>query len=86
MAAATRGYPKVGDEPFPGAQGYNRQLQTFMNEGGHVYACRFSAAALYGMREIDMMEGVKAINPLDVLDSVLTARRQNALIMQTWTV
>ena len=23
MAAATRGYPKVGDEPFPGAQGYN---------------------------------------------------------------
>ena len=65
---------------------YNRQLQTFMNEGGHVYACRFSAAALYGMREIDMMEGVKAINPLDVLDSVLTARRQNALVMQTWTV
>jgi len=86
MAAATRGYPKVGDEPFPGAQAYNRQLQTFMNEGGHVYACRFSAAALYGMREIDMMEGVKAINPLDVLDSVLTARRQNALVMQTWTV
>jgi uncharacterized repeat protein (TIGR04044 family) len=86
MAAATRGYPKVGDEPFPGALGYNRQLQTFMDEGGHVYACRFSAAALYGMREIDMMEGVKAINPLDVLDSVLTARRQNALIMQTWTV
>ena len=33
-----------------------------------------------------VMEGVKAINPLDVLDSVLTARRQNALIMQTWTV
>jgi uncharacterized repeat protein (TIGR04044 family) len=50
MAAATRGYPKVGDEPFPGALGYNKQLQTFMNEGGHVYACRFSAAALYGMR------------------------------------
>jgi uncharacterized repeat protein (TIGR04044 family) len=68
MAAATRGYPKVGDEPFPGAQAYNRQLQTFMNEGGHVYACRFSAAALYGMREIDMMEGVKAIEQLDVLD------------------
>ena len=86
MASATRGYPKVGDEPFPGAMAYNKQLQTFMDEGGHVYACRFSAAALYGMREIDMMEGVKPINPLDVLDSVLTARRQNALIMQTWTL
>ncbi len=86
MASATRGYPKVGDEAFPGSQGYNKQLQTFMNEGGKVYACRFSAAALYGMREIDMMEGVKPINPLDVLDAQLTARRQGALVMQTWTV
>lgn len=86
MASATRGYPRVGDEPFPGAMGYNRQLQTFMNEGGHVYACRFSAAALYGMREIDMMEGVKPINPLDVLDATLTARREGALVLQTWTV
>ena len=86
MASASRGFPTVGDEAFPGALGYNKQLQTFMDEGGKVYACRFSAAALYGMREIDMMEGVKPINPLDVLDSVLTARRQNALIMQTWTV
>ncbi len=86
MASAARGYPKVGDEAFPGALGYNKQLQTFMDEGGHVYACRFSAAALYGMREIDMMEGVRPINPLDVLDAVLTARRSGALIMQTWTV
>ncbi len=86
MAAATRGYPRVGDEPFPGALAYNKQLQTFMDEGGHVYACRFSAAALYGMREIDMMEGVKPINPLDVLDATLTARRQGALVLQTWTL
>jgi uncharacterized repeat protein (TIGR04044 family) len=86
MASAARGYPKVGDEAFPGALQYNKQLKTFMDEGGHVYACRFSAAALYGMREIDMMEGVKPINPLDVLDAVLTARRSGALIMQTWTV
>jgi uncharacterized repeat protein (TIGR04044 family) len=86
MASATRGYPKVGDEPFPGGLAYNKQLQTFMDEGGKVYACRFSAAALYGMREIDMMEGVKPINPLDVLDAQLTARREGALVMQTWTI
>ena len=86
MASAARGYPTVGDEAFPGALGYNKQLQTFMDEGGHVYACRFSAAALYGMREIDMMEGVKPINPLDVLDATLTARREGALVLQTWTV
>ena len=86
MASAARGYPKVGDEPFPGGLSYNKQLQTFMDEGGKVYACRFSAAALYGMREIDMMEGVKPINPLDVLDAQLTARREGALVLQTWTV
>ena len=86
MASASRGFPTVGDEAFPGALGYNKQLQTFMNEGGKVYACRFSAAMLYGMREVDMMEGVKPINPLDVLDAQLTARREGALVMQTWTV
>jgi uncharacterized repeat protein (TIGR04044 family) len=86
MASATRGFPKVGDAPFAGAQAYNEQLQTFMGEGGHVYACRFSAAALYGMREIDMIEGVKAVNPLDILDIILTARSENALILQTFTV
>ena len=86
IAAGTRGYPRVGDEPFPGEQAYNKQLKTFMDEGGHVYACRFSAAALYGMREIDMMPGVTPINPLDVLDATLTARRQGALVLQTWTI
>lgn len=86
MASATRGFPKVGDEAFPGNLGYNKQLQTFMDEGGKVYACRFSAAALYGMREVDMMEGVRPISPLDVLDANLTARREGALVMQTWTV
>lgn len=86
MASASRGYPKVGDEAFPGHMNYNNQLQTFMNEGGKVYACRFSAAALYGMREVDMIEGVKPINPLDVLDATLTARREGALVMQTWNM
>jgi uncharacterized repeat protein (TIGR04044 family) len=86
MASASRGFPTVGDEAFPGALGYNKQLQTFMNEGGKVYACRFSAAMLYGMREVDMMEGVRPVNPLDILDAQLTARREGALVMQTWTV
>lgn len=86
MASASRGFPTVGDEAFPGALGYNKQLTTFMGEGGKVYACRFSAAMLYGMREVDMMEGVKPVNPLDILDAQLTARREGALVMQTWTV
>jgi len=86
IAAATRGYPKVGDEGFPGNLTYNKQLQQFMSEGGKVYACRFSAAALYGMREIDMLEGVKPINPRDVLDAAITAWREHALTLNTWTM
>jgi uncharacterized repeat protein (TIGR04044 family) len=84
--ANTRGYPKVGDEGFPGNLTYNKQLQTFMDEGGKVYACRFSAAALYGMREVDMMDGVQPINPRDVLDATITAWKEKALVLNTWTV
>src|SRR6266498_3892778 len=86
IAAATRGYPRVGDEAFPGNMNYNRQLQTFMDEGGKVYACRFSAAALYGMRESDMLKGVKPIHPRDVLDAALTAWKEGAFVLNTWNI
>lgn len=86
MASATRGFPTVGAEAFPGHMNYNGQLQTFMKEGGKVYSCRFAMAALYGMRETDLIEGVIPMHPLDVLDANLTARREGALVMQTWTL
>jgi len=50
MASGTRGFPKVGDEGFPGNMNYNNLLRRFMDEGGHAYACRFSAAALSAAR------------------------------------
>jgi uncharacterized repeat protein (TIGR04044 family) len=86
MASATRGFPNVGDEAFPGHLNYNNQLQTIMNEGGKIYACRFSAAALYGMREVDMMEGVIPIHPRDVADSAIQAWKEGAFVMNTWNV
>ena len=86
MASATRGFPTVGSEAFPGHMNYNNQLKTFMKEGGKIYACRFAMAALYGMRETDLIEGVIPAHPLDVLDANLTARREGALVMQTWTL
>ena len=86
IASATRGFPKVGDEAFPGNMNYNRQLQTFMDEGGKVYACRFSAAALYGMRESDMLKGVKPIHPRDVLGAALTAWKEGAFVLNTWNI
>jgi uncharacterized repeat protein (TIGR04044 family) len=86
IASGTRGYPSVGNEGFPGNLSMNKQLQVLMKEGAKIYACRFAMGALYGMREDDLIEGVKAFNPLDVLDSALTAWRDKAFQLNTWTV
>ena len=86
MASGTRGFPKVGDEAFPGHMAINNQIAKFMEEGGKVYACRFAAGALYGFPEANFMPGVKPFHPLDVLDSALTAWRQKAFQLNTWTL
>jgi uncharacterized repeat protein (TIGR04044 family) len=86
MASGTRGFPHVGDEAFPGHMAINNQLKTLLNEGAHIYACRFAAGALYGFPEDLLLDGVKPFHPLDVLDSALTAWRQKAFQLNTWTV
>lgn len=86
MAHAGRGFPKVGSEGFPGNLSFNKQLRTIMNEGGKIYLCRFAMAALYGMRETDVMEGARPFNPLDVLDITIEHWRAGALVLNTWTV
>jgi len=86
MASGTRGYPGVGDEAFPGHLAINNQLKTIVKEGGTVYACRFAMGALYGFREDDLIPGVRAFNPLDVLDAALAAWRAGAFQLNTWTV
>ena len=60
----------------------NNQLRTFMDEGGTVYACRFASGALYGFPENLFMEGVTPFHPLDVLDSALTAWREQGVPAQ----
>ena len=81
-----RGFPKLGDEAFPGHQNYEAQLNKFMEEGGKVYACRFALQALYGLGEGALLEGIIPINPLDVLDIQLLHRKEGALIIHTWTM
>jgi uncharacterized repeat protein (TIGR04044 family) len=81
-----RGFPKLGDEAFPGAQNFNGQIKRFMSEGGKVYACRFALQALYGHGEGALIEGIRPINPLDVLDIILLHRKDNAFILDTWTL
>ncbi|HVL01794.1 MAG TPA: MSMEG_0572/Sll0783 family nitrogen starvation response protein [Dongiaceae bacterium] len=81
-----RGFPTLGDEAFPGHQNFNNQLKKFMAEGGKVFACRFALQALYGHGEPSLIEGIRPINPLDVLDLKLLHIRANAVIIDTWTV
>lgn len=81
-----RGFPTLGDEAFPGHLAVNKQIMKFMEEGGKVYACRFALQALYGHGEPSLIEGIRPISPLDVLDIVLLHRRDNAFILDTWTV
>lgn len=81
-----RGFPKLGDEAFPGHLNFNNQIKKFIAEGGKVYACRFALQALYGHGEPSLIEGITPISPLDVLDLVLLHRRDNAFILDTWTL
>ena len=81
-----RGFPKLGDEAFPGHGNFNNTLTKFMAEGGKVYACCFALQALYGHGEGALIEGVRGVNPLDVLDIILLHRKANAFILDTWTL
>ena len=81
-----RGFPTLGDEAFPGAQNFNKQIAKFIDEGGKVYACRFALQALYGHGEPSLIPGIRAISPLDVLDLKLLHVRDNAIILDTWTL
>ena len=81
-----RGFPTLGDEAFPGHLNMNNQIVKFMSEGGKVYCCRFALQALYGHGEPSLIEGIRPIAPTDVLDIVLLHKRDNAVIIDTWTV
>jgi uncharacterized repeat protein (TIGR04044 family) len=81
-----RGFPKLGDEAFPGHMAYSDRLTKFMDEGGKIFACRFALQALYGLGEPNLLAGIKPISPLDVLDIQLIHRKEGAFIFDTWTV
>ena len=81
-----RGFPKIGDEAFAGHLNFNNQIEKFIAEGGKVFACRFALQALYGHGEPSLIPGIQPISPLDVLDLVLLHRRDNAFILDTWTL
>lgn len=81
-----RGFPKLGDDAFPGHLNFNNRIEKIIADGGKVYACRFALQALYGHGEGALIPGVIPINPLDVLDIVLLHRKEGAFILNTWTL
>lgn len=81
-----RGFPTLGAEAFPGHLAMNNQIEKIMAEGGKAYACRFALQALYGNGEPALIPGITPISPLDVLDLILLHRRDNAFILNTWTL
>lgn len=81
-----RGFPTLGDEAFPGHLNFNNNLKKFMAEGSKVYACRFALQALYGHGEPSLIPGIIPVAPQDVLDCILLHKRDNAVILDTWTV
>lgn len=81
-----RGFPKLGDEAFPGHMAMNQRIEKLIGEDVKVYACRFALQALYGHGEPSLIEGITPINPLDVLDLILLHRRDGAFILDTWTM
>jgi uncharacterized repeat protein (TIGR04044 family) len=80
---ATRGFPTVGNELFPGMRNENSQLEKFLQEGGKVYACRLGLA-LHGAREEDLIEDVIPCHPLDLQDAMIEYARKGAVINTTW--
>lgn len=83
--SANRGFPTTGDSGFPGELNTNGSLETFIKEGGTVYACRFGLA-LHGIREEDLIEGVIPAHPLDVQDALIYYARKGAIINSTYNL
>ena len=80
---ATRGFPTIGNELFPGMRNENSQLEKFIAEGGKVYACRLGLS-LHGAREEDLIGGVIPTHPLDVQDAIIHYARKGAIINSTY--
>ncbi len=85
-SASNAASPKSAMKRFRGIRISNNQITKFMAEGGKVYACRFALQALYGHGEPSLIPGITPISPLDVLDLILLHRRDNAFVLDTWTL
>ena len=82
-----RGFPKLGDEAFPGHLNFNNQIGKFMAEGGKVYACRFALQALYGHGEPSLIPGITADQPARrARPRPAAPQGDNAFILNTWTL
>jgi hypothetical protein len=73
-------------KPFRVIKISTTQLSKFMAEGGKVTPAALRSQALYGHGEPSLIPGIRPISPLDVLDIILMHRKDNAFILDTWTL
>lgn len=84
-ASANRGFPTISAEGFPGETSVNGALETFIKEGGTVFACRFGLG-LHGIREEDLIAGIVPAHPLDVQDALVYYAGKGAIINSTYNL
>ena len=84
---ATRGFPTIGNELFPGMRNENLRKVNASSKrsprAARSYACRLGLS-LHGAREEDLMEGVIPAHPLDMQDALIEYSRKGAIINTTW--
>ena len=79
-----RGFPTIGDERLRPPE--LQQADHRVHLRGRSLRLPRRAAGAVRPRRAALIEGIRPINPLDVLDLVLLHRRDNAFILDTWTL
>ena len=78
--------PKGRGRGVPRSHGDQQPAEDAAQRGRAHLRVPVRRGALYGFPEDMLLDGVKPFHPLDVLDSALTAWRQKAFQLNTWTV
>ncbi|WP_408740521.1 MSMEG_0572/Sll0783 family nitrogen starvation response protein [Acetobacter oryzoeni] len=67
-----RGFPRLGDEAFPGHMNCNKQIAKILEEGERFMPAACASSSLW-LRRAESDPGITPINPQDVLDIILLA-------------
>ena len=81
-----RGFPKLGDEAFPGHLNFNNSSRSSWPRAARSMPAASRCRRCTAMAKPSLIPGIRPISPLDVLDLILLHRRDNAFMLDTWTL